>query len=97
MGAPGHAGRLRVIVVRVVVLRHGDGEPLRLVPQVFLLQRARIVFRMAGDEDLAAAVGGDGMTRSVREAVRTSVSYRLWQKDRLLLALDAADASFEQA
>lgn len=52
---------------------------------------------MAGDEDLVAAVGGDGMTRSVREAVRTSVSYRLWQKDRLLLALDAADASFEQA
>lgn len=52
---------------------------------------------MAGDEDLAAAVGGDGMTRSVREAVRASVSYRLWQKDRLLLALDAADASFEQA
>ncbi|MGM9639613.1 MAG: tocopherol cyclase family protein [Butyricicoccaceae bacterium] len=39
----------------------------------------------------------DGMTRTVREAVRTSVSYRLWQKDRLLLALDAADASFEQA
>lgn len=37
------------------------------------------------------------MTRSVREAVRASVSYRLWQKDRLLLALDAADASFEQA
>ena len=37
------------------------------------------------------------MTRSVREAVRTSVRYRLWQKGRLLLALDAADASFEQA
>ena len=72
-------------------------KPGRKIPQIFVFQRVGVVFRMAGDEDLAAAVGGDGMTRSVREAVRTSVSYRLWQKDRLLLALDAADASFEQA
>lgn len=74
-------------------------KPGRKIPQVFVFQRVGVVFRMAGDEDLAAACAParDGMTRSVREAVRASVSYRLWQKDRLLLALDASDASFEQA
>lgn len=61
MTAPCDHGRLRVVVVRVIILRHMDGKSGVFIAQIFRLQRPRVVFRMAGDEDLPAALGRHGV------------------------------------
>ena len=60
-GAPGAGGPAGWVVVGVVVLRHRDGQPRVHVPAVLLLQGVGVVLRVAGDEDLPALVGGDGV------------------------------------
>ena len=57
MRAPHHARGAGIIIVGIIVFRHRDGKPLRLIAQVLLFQRAGIVFRMAGDEKLVARFG----------------------------------------
>ena len=61
VAAPCDHGRLGIVVIRVIVLRHMDGKSGVFIAQIFRLQRPRVVFRMAGDEDLPAALGRHGV------------------------------------
>ena len=57
VAAPGGARSLAGIVVRVVVDRDDGGEPGRQIPLILPVQGQGIVFRVAGDEHLAAILG----------------------------------------
>ncbi len=66
MAPPGVYGPLAVVVIWIVVGGDGNGETLMFVPQVFLFQGVRVVFPVAGDEDLAAVLGHDGVNPCLR-------------------------------
>ena len=52
MGAPGHLRRARRVIVRKIVLRNGDVQPLLLVPEILLGQGIGVVFRMTQNEEM---------------------------------------------
>ena len=58
MAAPCDHGRLGIVVIRVIVLRHTDGKSGVFIAQVLRFQRSGIVFRVAGDENLPTALRG---------------------------------------
>ena len=60
-GAPGADGLLCIVVIGKIVFRHMDGQARSLVPQIFTLERVGVILRMPGDENLTAAVVGDGV------------------------------------
>ena len=53
IAAPREVWPLRVVVVRIVVLGHGNGQALFLIPQVFLFQGPPVVLKVTEDEETA--------------------------------------------
>ena len=58
---PADHGRLGVIVARIVVSGYMDGQSLVLVPQIFLFQSIRVVFRVTGHKNLTPMLGHNGI------------------------------------
>ncbi len=61
MASPAVNRRAGIVVSGEIVFRNPDGQPGGFVPQVLLAQGFCIIFRVAGDEELAAILGGHGV------------------------------------
>ena len=81
--APGAHGRLRVVVIGIVVAGDLDGQPGVPVAAVLPVERVRVVFRVAGDEDLRAAVSRDGIDACL---VALGEDLEALRREHLLLA-----------
>ena len=61
MAPPADDGGLGIIVIGVIIYRNMNGKSLVFVPEVFLFQGVRVVFGVAGDEDLASLLVHDSV------------------------------------
>ena len=53
VAAPREVRLLGIVVTRIVVLGHGNGQALFLIPQVFLFQGPPVVLEVTKDEETA--------------------------------------------
>ena len=53
VAAPREVRLLGIVVTRIVILGHGNGQALFLIPQVFLFQGPPVVLEVAEDEETA--------------------------------------------
>ena len=54
MPAPAHHRVAGGVIIRVVVFRNVNGQPLADIPVVLAFEGKRVIFGMTGDENLAA-------------------------------------------